>query len=156
MPPNLKPNLPADLVLDAEQLMAFEEMGGRDAITFNRLGDNQSRLAYIQALVNKKKNGMEKSEFEFQAIYFVTYLCLTVLKDQKNKILPYYYEEDEYERLNEWLKERSVIWTGRSVGQNTNEWSNEPTLRDENDKKLNPKEEIESFFTIEQIVYHFL
>ncbi|CAG8468414.1 11605_t:CDS:2 [Funneliformis caledonium] len=75
MPPKYKPNLPADLVLDAEQLMAFEEMGGRDVITFNRLGDNQSRLAYIQALVNIKKNEMEKSEFEFQAIYFVAYLA---------------------------------------------------------------------------------
>ncbi|CAG8576265.1 12454_t:CDS:1, partial [Funneliformis mosseae] len=41
--------------------MAFEEMGGRDVITFNRLGDNQSRLVYIQALVNIKKNEMEKS-----------------------------------------------------------------------------------------------
>ncbi|CAG8576230.1 12452_t:CDS:1 [Funneliformis mosseae] len=149
-------------------------------------------------------------------------------KDQKNKILPYYEQEDEHEQLNEWLNqewwirkrterlsllknrnenersmdrneivrsdelisrsiglnrrnerfnerlnerrfgdwtdrsisierrndllneqfnERLVEWTDRSVGQNTNEWSNEPTLRDENDKKLNPKEELESFFT---------
>ncbi|CAG8434448.1 13766_t:CDS:2 [Funneliformis mosseae] len=49
--------------------------------------------------------------------------------------------------LNRRLNERRFEWTDRSVGQNTNEWLNEPTLRDENDKKLNPKEELESFFT---------
>ncbi|CAG8468357.1 11602_t:CDS:2 [Funneliformis caledonium] len=173
------PPLPAGLILDAEEQMAFEQMGGRNTITFNRLGDNQSRLAYIQALVNTKNTEMERSEIEFQTISFVAYLavliCLTVLKDRnenersmgRNEIVRY----DEWisrsiglnrrnERLNERLNEQSVEWTGRlifnerllewtdrSVGQNTNEWLNEPTLRDENDKKLNPKEELESFFT---------
>ncbi|CAG8434449.1 13767_t:CDS:2 [Funneliformis mosseae] len=83
MPPKPRPNLPVDLILDAEQRMAVEEMGGREA-TFNLLGDNQSSLAYIQALVDKKKTEMEKSEIEFQAINFVAYLavliCLTFLK----------------------------------------------------------------------------
>ncbi|CAG8468342.1 11601_t:CDS:2 [Funneliformis caledonium] len=84
MRPKPRPNLPVDLILDAEQRMAVEEMGGREARTFNLLGDNQSRLAYIQALVDKKTTEMEKSEIEFQAINFVAYLavliCLTFLK----------------------------------------------------------------------------
>ncbi|CAG8568899.1 10438_t:CDS:2 [Funneliformis caledonium] len=94
MPPRPRPNLPVDLVLDAEQQMAVEEMGGREAVNFNRLGDNQSRLAYIQALVDKKKTEMEKSEIEIQAIYFVAYLavliCLTVLK-----VTIYKYDEEK-------------------------------------------------------------
>ncbi|CAG8434447.1 13765_t:CDS:2 [Funneliformis mosseae] len=36
------PPLPAGLILDAEEQMAFEQMGGRNTITFNRLGDNQT------------------------------------------------------------------------------------------------------------------
>ncbi|CAG8525656.1 10488_t:CDS:2 [Funneliformis mosseae] len=94
MPPRPRPNLPVDLVLDAEQQMAVEEMGRRETVNFNRLGDNQSRLAYIQALVDKKKTEMEKSEIEIQSIYFVAYLavliCLTVLK-----VTIYKYDEEK-------------------------------------------------------------
>ena len=53
--------IPTGLTLNAVEQEAFHEMRGRERQRFNALPNNGAKLAYLQALVDRKKIDSEKS-----------------------------------------------------------------------------------------------
>ena len=52
---------PTGLTLNAEQQLVYDKMRRRGRAYFNNLGDNPSKLAYLQGLIDKRRSDKEKS-----------------------------------------------------------------------------------------------
>ncbi|CAG8705769.1 1443_t:CDS:2 [Acaulospora morrowiae] len=87
--------IPAGLNLNDEEQEAFYEMNRRERLRFNALPDNQSKLSYILALVDRKKSDREKSDLELKEIYGALYISVlisltvlsaTVYKNNEDKL----------------------------------------------------------------------
>ena len=67
MPPRRPP--PTGLDLSPEQLEVFDELSGRRQRIFDAIAENQVKLGYLQALVDKKVEDKEKSVCLFKRRY---------------------------------------------------------------------------------------
>ncbi|CAJ0763314.1 9548_t:CDS:2 [Entrophospora sp. SA101] len=56
--------IPIGLNLNQEEQEVFYRLNRRERLRFNALQDNNAKLVYIQALVDRENSDREKSDFE--------------------------------------------------------------------------------------------